>query len=277
MSGPQYQQPIEQSGTVTPGHVLAWTTDGVAQDAGTPTLPFATTLGLVSNSIVAFGIDNAPTTGAFAQMGLGFDPVTGNATLSINSFNGAQQVAFQVIVNGVTYAFPGAGGGNVVGPPSSTGGDVALFNGNTGALLKDGGNAKVTGSLTITVGARGSGNADQATILSDFTHLANGDEGWQFLELADGSIIQSYKGTNSSGADFITFPEAFPTACNQVIAQSAAPLADWGAGPGPLPNVMGVQQLFPNEFALYVAKFSVIGGDWQYTGGLAYRYIAIGY
>jgi hypothetical protein len=276
-SGSQSPPFIEQSGAITPGHVVAWTTDGVAQDAGTPLAPFATTLGLLSNSLTAFGIANAPVTGACNQVALGFDAVTGNAALSVSAFNGAQEVAFEVIVNGVTYPFPGAGGGNVVGPPSSTGGDVALFNGGTGALLKDGGNAKVTGTLTITTGARGSGNADQATILNDFTHLVGGDEAWQFIELADGTIIQTYKGTNTTGIDFITFPSAFPNACSQVIAISASPLANWGAGPSPLVMIMGVQDIFPNEFALYVVKWSQIGGNWIYTGGLNFRYIAIGY
>jgi hypothetical protein len=272
-----YQKNIEQSGNVTPGHVLAWTTDGVAQDAGTPNAPFATTLGLVNNSLTAFGIASAPTTGPFQQMALGFNPADGNAALSINSFNGAQEVAFEVIVNGVKYPFPGAGGGNVVGPGSSTGGDVALWNGNTGALLKDGGDGRIVGALSITIGARGSGNADQATILSDFTHLTGGDEAWQFIEFADGTIIQTYHGTNSSGADFIVFPEAFPNACSQVIAISASPLANWGAGPSPQPILMGVQQCLPSEFALYAAKWNNIGTNWVYTGGIDYRYIAIGY
>lgn len=276
MSG-QYQPTVEQSGSVTPGHAVAWTTNGVVQDGGTPTSPGLTTIGLESNSLMAFGIANAPTSGAYDLLSLGFNPATGNAALMISAFDGAPEVAFEVIVNGVLYPFPGAGGGNVVGPPSSTGGDVALFNGNTGALLKDGGNAKVTGTLTITVGARGSGNADQATILSDFTHLANGDEGWQFYESADGTIIQSYLGTNSTGEDFIAFPEAFPNACNQVIAMSGAPSTDWGTGPGSRPVIMGVQQCLPSEFALYVMKWSNIGTDWVYTGSLVFRYIAIGY
>lgn len=277
MSYTQAQSPpfIQQSGTVTPGHVLAWTTDGVAQDAGTPNAPFATTLGLLSNSISAFGIANAPTSGAFDQMTLGFNPATGNAALTVSAFNGAPEVAFEVIVNGVTYPFPGAGGGNVVGPGSSTGGDVALFNGNTGALLKDGGDARVVGSLTVTIGARGSGSANRATILSDFTHLANGDEGWQFIEMADGSIIQTFLGTNSSGADFIVFPEAFPNACNQVIACEGNP-AGWTIAGFGSPTVFGTQQIFPNEFALYVMRWEV-DSLWHLTGGITYRYIAIGY
>jgi hypothetical protein len=276
MSG-QYQPTVEQSGNVTPGHAVAWTTTGVVQDGGTPTSPNLTTIGIENNSLMAFGIANAPTNGAYDLLALGFNPATGNAALTVTAFDGAPEVAFEVIVNGVTYPFPGAGGGNVVGPGASTGGDVALWNGNTGALLKDGGNAKVTGALTITVGARGSGNANQATILSDFTHLTGGDEAWQFIELADGTIIQSYFGSNVTGIDFITFPEAFPNACSQVIAISSTPLTDWGAGPAPRPIVMGTQQCLPSEFALYAAKWNNIGTDWVYTGGIGFRYIAIGY
>lgn len=274
MSG--YQKNIEQSGSVTPGHVLAWTTDGVAQDAGTPNAPFATTLGLINDSLTAFGIANAPTNGPFAQMAWGFNPADGNAALSISSFNGAQEVAFEVIVNGVTYPFPGAGGGNVVGPGSSTGGDVALWNGNTGALLKDGGNAKVTGALTITVGAFGSGNTNQAVILSDFSDLRTGDETYQMIRLPNGDIIQTNTGVNTTGADFITFPNAFPNACNCVIATSGAPLTDWGAL-APQAVTCGSQQLLANEFALYMAQYDNIADGFVLTGGLTYRYVAFGY
>jgi hypothetical protein len=270
-----YQKNIEQSGNVTPGHVLAWTTDGVAQDAGTPNAPFATTLGLINNSLTAFGIASAPTTGPFQQMALGFNPADGNAALSINSFNGAQEVAFEVIVNGVKYPFPGAGGGNVVGPGSSTGGDVALWNGNTGALLKDGGNAKVTGSLVVTVGAFGSGDGTRAVNLSDFLDVRGGDEAYQFIRFPNGDIMQSSTGVNTTGADFIAFPNAFPNACNVVIATSGN-ATEWGAL-APQPVVCGTQQLLPNEFALYMAKFNNIAEGFILTGGLTYRYIAFGY
>jgi hypothetical protein len=270
-----YQPQVEQSGNVTPGHVAAWTTDGVIQDGGTPSAPFLTTLGLQSNSLVSFGIANAPTSGAYAQLGLGFDPATGNAALSVASYDGAPNVGFVVIINGVSYSFPGAGGGDVVGPGSSTDGDVALFNGATGALLKDGGNAKVTGALTITVGAFGSGNANQAVILSDFSRQNAANEGWQFFRDPNGNIIQSYKGTNTTGADFITFPVAFPNACQQVIAMDGDPTA-WGAL-APQPVVYGVQQISASNFALYAAKFNNIADGFILTGSLIYRYIAMGY
>jgi len=270
-----YQPQVEQSGNVTPGHVAAWTTDGVIQDGGTPSAPFLTTLGLQSNSLVSFGIANAPVTGAYNQLGLGFDPATGNAALSVAGYDGAANVGFVVIINGVTYAFPGAGGGNVVGPGSSTDGDVALFNGATGALLKDGGNARVAGSLSILIGAFGSGNSTQAVNLSDFSRQNAANEGWQFFRDPNGNIIQSYKGTNTTGADFITFPVAFPNACQQVIAMDGDPTA-WGAL-APQPVVYGVQQISASNFALYAAKFNNIAEGFILTGSLIYRYIAMGY
>ena len=273
-----YQPTIEQSGSVTPGHVLAWTTDGVAQDAGTPSNPFAITLGLQSNSLVSFGIANAPTSGPYNQLGLGFDPATGNAALSVAGYDGASNVGFVVIVNGVTYPFPGAGGGNVVGPGVSTDGDVALFNGTTGALLKDGGNARVAGTLQILTGAFGSGSGTQAVNLSDFERQNSGNEGWQYFRDPEGNIIQSYKGTNTTGADFISFPLAFPNACNQVIVDDADPQA-WGVPDAPvyLPTVMGTQQLSAESFGLYVVKLGFISNTFALAGGIAFRYIAIGY
>lgn len=278
MSGPQYQIPIEQSGTVTPGHVVAWTTTGVAQDGGTPNSPFLTTLGLQSNSLVSFGINNAPANGPYNQLGLGFDPVTGNAALSVAGYDGAANVGFVVIINGVTYAFPGAGGGDVVGPGTSADGDVALWNGATGALLKDGGNAKVTGALVVTVGAFGSGTSTRAVILGDFIDQRSGNEGWQYMRNPLGDIIQTYKGVNSTGADTITFPLAFPNACSQVLANDAFPEA-WGVPDAPtyLPTVMGTQQISSANFALYVVKVGFISNTFALAGGISFRYIAIGY
>lgn len=266
---------IEQSGVVTPGHLLAWTTDGVAQDAGSPNAPFATTLGLVSNSLVSFGIDSAPVTGAFNQLGLGFDSVTGNAALSVSAFNGAPGVGFEIIVNGVTYPFPGVGNGDVSGPGSSTDGDVALFNGSTGKLLKDGGNGRITGSLSIGTGAFGSGNVNAAVILSDFLDLRNGNEGYQFLRFPSGDIIQAFTGVNTTGEDFIVFPVAFPTACNVVLANEGAP-GGWNIAGFISPTTFGTQQLFNNEFALYVTRWE-IDNAWHFVGGITYRYIAMGY
>jgi hypothetical protein len=100
---------VQQSGTVTPGHVLAWTTDGVVQDAGTPLNPGATTLGLLNSSLNAFGIANAPPTepGPFSTLTLGYNPATGNAALNVMSFNGATPIGFEINVNGITYPFPG--------------------------------------------------------------------------------------------------------------------------------------------------------------------------
>jgi hypothetical protein len=270
-----YQPTIEQSGTVTPGHVLAWTTDGVAQDAGTPSNPFAITLGLQSNSLVSFGIANAPTSGAYSQVGLGFDPATGNAALSIASYDGAPNVGFVVIINGVTYAFPGAGGGDVVGPGSSTDGDVALFNGTSGALLKDGGNARVAGSLSILTGAFGSGNSTQAVNLSDFERQNSGNDGWQYFRDPEGNIMQSYHGTNTTGADTINFPLAFPNACSNVIASDGYP-TQWGAD-APQAVIWGTQQLSRTGFALYAAQYNNIADGFILTGSLVYRYIAYGY
>jgi hypothetical protein len=63
----------------------------------------------------------------------------GGGLMSYGAGGAASQLPLNLNVNGVTYPFPftGAGGGNVVGPPSSVVNDVALFNNTSGTLLKN--------------------------------------------------------------------------------------------------------------------------------------------
>lgn len=100
--------PVYQSGSVTPGHVVAWTTDGVIQDAGTPGNPGLTGIGILSSNASAFSIANAAVTGSYSSLSLGVTATAANLTLQ--NYNGAAALPFNIVVNGITYPFPGPSG-----------------------------------------------------------------------------------------------------------------------------------------------------------------------
>jgi hypothetical protein len=130
---------IVQTGTITPGHALIWTTDGVAQDGGPAIAGLATEYGVVKNGGIAFAANSGVSPETYTQVGFGVSS-TGTVTFYANSFGeGAPEASVYFNINGSVYAFPGSGDGNVVGPISATAGDIAVFNGTTGALLADGG------------------------------------------------------------------------------------------------------------------------------------------
>lgn len=129
--------PIQQSGQVTPRHAGAWTTNGVMQDAGPATNGFLSELGITKNGGCALGINSGPTTGPYTQFCFGV--TAGQGYFNLQSFGGAPAATLGITINGTTYPFPGPGNGDVLGPPSSIDGDVAVFNGAGGTLLKDGG------------------------------------------------------------------------------------------------------------------------------------------
>ncbi len=105
---PINSRPIHQTGSVTSGHLLSWTTDGVARDAGTPADPKITGgLGLLSNNDTAWAIWNAPVSGATTVLSAGVSDTAAN--ISLNSYGGAPDLPLDFIINGVTYTFGGFG------------------------------------------------------------------------------------------------------------------------------------------------------------------------
>jgi hypothetical protein len=101
LATPAYAQSVQQSGTVTPGHPVAWTTNGVVQDAGTAVNGFLTSLGVVASGV---GVcqNSGPITGPYNQACLS---VTSSA-LSLNFTNVAGATGFpQLCINGVCNAF----------------------------------------------------------------------------------------------------------------------------------------------------------------------------
>jgi len=67
LATPCAAQSVKQSGFVTPGHAVCWTTNGVAQDCGNAAIPFLTSIGVVAQGA---GIcqNSGPPTGPYNSL-----------------------------------------------------------------------------------------------------------------------------------------------------------------------------------------------------------------
>jgi hypothetical protein len=128
---------VKQSGNVTPGHAASWTTNGIIQDAGTAANGFLTSLGVVGQGQTICQSTAPPTAPGYQQVCWNISDATG-VSLVIQNFGTDTPQPFSIVLNGTTYNFPYTVGG-IVGPVSSTVGDVALFNNTSGSLLSDSG------------------------------------------------------------------------------------------------------------------------------------------
>jgi hypothetical protein len=151
-------QPVQQSGSVTPGHPAGWQTNGVLFDGGTPAQGLLTGLG-VTTSGPGICQNSGPITGPYNQVCLGVTQ-TGGATLSINNFGGASG-GFTLSANGVNQGLV------TVNLPTTTGGNVCFA--NTTGTLKDciGGGSFVSGPVSSTNGAAAVWNGTLGSALSD--------------------------------------------------------------------------------------------------------------
>ena len=129
---------IVQSGSVTPGHVGSWTTDGILQDGGPASAGNLTEIGVTNNGNVAIAINSGTITSGYTQFGMSVNS-GGTAVLSVESYNGGSTPSLLIQIDGSTYPFPGTGGGNVTGPNSSTTNDAVVFADTTGHVIKDAG------------------------------------------------------------------------------------------------------------------------------------------
>lgn len=149
---------VFQQGTVVPQHYMMWGASNVAQDAG-GSAPLPQGLQPTEAGIVAAPNASSPFFPATATghgpngenqclydspLGIGghylcFSPNLGSNTgaISFGSIGGGATGSFEIIVNGTKVPFPGPGTGTVVGPGSSTVGDLACWNNTLGTLLSD--------------------------------------------------------------------------------------------------------------------------------------------
>jgi len=90
---------VLQSGTITPGHAVMWTTDGVVQDAGPATAGLINELGITNNGGVGFAINSDFTNVPFSR--LSYQITTGHwAIIGADSFCGASQLGIAFSTGG---------------------------------------------------------------------------------------------------------------------------------------------------------------------------------
>lgn len=103
-------QSVNQSGSVTPGHLPVWISSGVIGDGGAATSPSTmrpiTGLGIVNNSDNGFCIYTAPIASAgYQRMCFGVNQ-NANAQISIQNFGTATAQGIGFLVNGTPAALP---------------------------------------------------------------------------------------------------------------------------------------------------------------------------
>ena len=178
---------IQQSGPVVPFHAPSFYGNGIVGDAGTPQAPLLNSLGLFDGAQCPFGISSSTGAGAtFTAYSLFTVCQTNTAlTFYVQGLNGQSTPGVFFNIGGVSYPFPGAGGGNVVGPGSATANDPACFNGTSGSLLKDCG-ATGTGVavLAASPALTGAPTAPTATAGTNTTQLAT----TAFVQAAVGAV-----------------------------------------------------------------------------------------
>jgi hypothetical protein len=110
---------LQQGGVVTPGHLAAWSVNGVLQDAGTATEPLTNSLGLYGNGGTPLGITNSaypwPFGGAYTTMGFGV-----SQTAAYVNVYGSQSLPFEIITGGTVALSLSASGTMALSSPLGT-------------------------------------------------------------------------------------------------------------------------------------------------------------
>lgn len=193
IASPAIAQSVQQSGTVTRGHVAVWITNGVIGDGGSSSSSPITSLGATNNGGCGIGINSAlPTAGAYEQLCFGIN-AAGTAVISAQNYAGAPIPSITFNINGAAQGFP------VVTPLPVVVGNVACF-------------AAVGGTLTDC------GASPSTFPLVAGTTPTNGYASGQILG-STGSVLSVYS-INGSGNVVLTTGAALvaPTATSLKLA-----------------------------------------------------------
>jgi hypothetical protein len=152
-SGAHANQPVQQSGTVTSGHLPSWVTSNVVQDAGTSTAPKINSLGLYGAGGTPLCISASATPGPYSsapyRLCAGVSSSTGGYLALTTGASPATALPFSITIDGATVfssasgvapTFPLAAGQFIVGTVSGTSsaasmtGDCTLVSGSPGSI-----------------------------------------------------------------------------------------------------------------------------------------------
>jgi hypothetical protein len=141
-------QTVQQSGTVTSGHVPWWVTSGVIGDGGSSADSPITSFGVTNNGGNGICVNSARSA-APGRNQLCFGASTSApATISYQNYGNAAAGGINFVINGTTVAIPTGGGTFLFGSGTFTPGDVPCFLGSTG-VLQDCGLALSNGTITV--------------------------------------------------------------------------------------------------------------------------------
>jgi hypothetical protein len=153
------QGSVQQAGPVVPYHPPAFYSNGVIGDGGNSTNPFlsATALYNGANCPLSVSSQTGPGVSTSTLAQLSICQTSTVTTFKVRGLNGQATPSVQFDIGGTIYPFPGSGsGGGVVGPVSSVSGNLACWNGTTGALLSDCGIASTIAANTLVGNPTGS-------------------------------------------------------------------------------------------------------------------------
>lgn len=145
---PANAQAVQQSGNVTAGHAVRWTTNGVVQDAGTAADGLLTSLGVRASGTGICQNSAAPTSGAYQQLCLGVT-TSGGGTISLQNFGTAPAQTLTFVINGVSTVLPSGGGTYATITLPLLNGETICASGTTGLLASCGWSALAAGQLLV--------------------------------------------------------------------------------------------------------------------------------
>ncbi len=143
------QQAVQQSGSVTKGHVPYWVTSGAIGDGGSATNSPITSIGVTNNGGAGICVSSDVQTAAGRNQLCFGASTNGPATISLQNYGTAPTSSFQFIVNGAAQGFL------TVSPLPVTIGNLACF-AAVGGGLKDCGIAGGTALFANPTAATGS-------------------------------------------------------------------------------------------------------------------------
>lgn len=136
---PASAQQVQQSGTVTPGHLPVWVTNSVVKDAGTATTPNGiTSMGVTNNGGPGICIITAPITSTSAKQ-MCFSVNSTGGVISVQKYGTGAASGLSFVIDGIMAGFP------IVLAPHTSGHAVCFAN-SSGNLTDCAFNPPTTGT-----------------------------------------------------------------------------------------------------------------------------------
>ena len=172
-----FAQSVQQSGSVTVGHVPYFVTNGVIGDGGTASDSPISSIGVTNNSGPGICVSTGRATAAGRQQLCLSATLNGAASITLQNYGSASPQAFNVIVNGTTYPFPGAFSTITIGTTaigSGVSGQCLYVNGSVIGNQVCTGTTMIVGTTPVTSGAANGVLYNNAGTLGNLTPNGNG-------------------------------------------------------------------------------------------------------